>query len=100
MSTQRTHDPRSVLAEPVHAGGGTKPFGEMTAAEVADRAAELQAAVGWGPTAKVGPVARAWKELARTMQSSGAAVVSDLEPAEVAARAEPLWIVPPGGSLL
>ena len=55
---------------------------------------------GWGPTAKVGSVARAWAELARLMHECGAATVGDLDPAEVAGRAEKLWVVPPGGSLL
>lgn len=100
MSTRPTHDPAAILAERIHAGGRTKPFGEVTVEEVSDRAAELRSAAGWGPTARVGPVARAWAELARTMEAEGAATVADLDPAAVAARAEPLWIVPPGGSLL
>jgi hypothetical protein len=54
-----TPDPTAILAERVHASGGTKPFGEMTVAEVRERADELRAATGWGPTARVGPVARA-----------------------------------------
>jgi hypothetical protein len=42
----------------------------------------------------------AWGELARHMESSEAHTVGELEPAAVAERAEALWIVPPGGSLL
>jgi hypothetical protein len=95
-----SHDPDAILAERVGIGGGSKSFGELTVAEVAERAAELRSATGWGPTARVGPVARAWADLASTMRTEGAATVADLEPAEVAERAEPLWIVPPGGSLL
>jgi hypothetical protein len=93
-------DPASILAEKIHAGGETKPFGEVTLGEVKERAAELRSATGWGPMARVAPVARAWGELATTMEANGAAKVSDLDLALVAERAEPLWIRPPGGSLL
>lgn len=34
------------------------------------------------------------------MDEHGARVVADLEPEAVAQRAERLWVVPPGGSLL
>lgn len=89
-----------VLAEPVFADGETKPFGDLTAADVRARAGELAGAVGWGPTARVAPVAQAWSELASTMERQGAATVADLDPQAVAERAERLWVVPPGGSLL
>lgn len=95
-----TADPDRVLAEPVFGGGRTKPFAEMTAGEVRDRAAELKAATGWGPTAKVASVALAWSELAKLMERSGAGRVSELDREAVAERAEKLWVVPPGGSLL
>jgi hypothetical protein len=94
------HDPAVVLAETVYAGGGSKPFGELTLDEVRARADELRDAAGFGPTARVLPVAMAWGELSRQMEADGAALVSDLDPAAVAERAEALWIVPPGGSLL
>jgi hypothetical protein len=93
-------DPAGVLAEQVYAGGRSKPFGELTVDEVRARAAELREAAGWGPTARVAPVAIAWGELARRMEAAGAERVSDLDPAAVAERAEALWVVPPGGSLL
>ena len=93
-------DPNVVLAEPIHAGGATKPFGEVTFEEVRARADELRQAVGWGPTARVAPVARAWAELAQLMQRSGADRVCDLDPDSVAERAQQLWVVPPSGSLL
>ena len=89
-----------VLATRVHAGGGSKPFSELTLEEVRARGDELRQAAGWGPTARVGPVAMAWSELARLMQADGAATVGELDPAAVVERAEKLWIVPPGGSLL
>jgi hypothetical protein len=48
----------------------------------------------------VGSVASAWVELARLMEESRAATVTDLDREAVAERAEQLWVVPPGGSLL
>jgi len=100
MSTPATPDPGAVLAEPVFAGGRSKPFAELTADEVRARADELKAATGWGPTAKVGSVARAWSELSRVMNEAGAATVADLDPTEITERAQKLWVIPPGGSLL
>ncbi|MGI8712905.1 MAG: hypothetical protein ACR2NR_06945 [Solirubrobacteraceae bacterium] len=88
------------LLRPVHAEGGAKPFGEFTLADVQARAAELSAAVGWGPTARVAGVARGWSELARTMAGAGAARVGDLDTAVAVEFARKLWVVPPGGSLL
>jgi hypothetical protein len=89
-----------VLAERIFAGGSSKPFAEFTIEDVRARADELRQAAGWGPTARVTPVAMAWSELFRHMEAAGAARVGDLEPAEVAQRAEALWVIPPGGSLL
>lgn len=85
----------NVLEQPVYAGGRSKPFGELSLDEVRARADELRAAVGFGPTARVAPVARAWRELAMEMEKRGAATVAQLDPALVAERAEPLWIVSP-----
>jgi formylglycine-generating enzyme required for sulfatase activity len=93
-------DPTTVLAEKVFAGGSSKPFAELTVDDVRARAAELRSAAGWGPTARVLPVAMAWGELSRYMESAAAKCVGDLEPGAVAERAEALWVVPPGGSLL
>ena len=90
----------SVLDENVFAGGRTKPFGEMTADEVKARAAELKSTTGWGPTAKVAAVATAWAELARLMDQAGARAVAELDPQDLDERAQRLWVVPPGGSLL
>jgi hypothetical protein len=90
----------SALERPVYAEGGDKPFGDFTLADVQARAAELKAATGWGPTARVAAVARAWTELGRTMTGAGAAVVRDLEPGVAEEFARKLWVVPPGGSLL
>lgn len=100
MTQRAKPDPAAVLAEHVFGGGRSKPFAEMTAEEVHSRAEELRAATGWGPTARVAGVARAWGELARLMDESGATTVAELDSDAVAERAERLWIVPPGGSLL
>ena len=100
MSTRPKPDAQKVLAEKVFAGGRSKPFAEVTVDEVRARAQELRDATGWGPTAKVGSVAMAWGELARLMDAAGAPSVGDLDPGAVSERAERLWVVPPGGSLL
>jgi hypothetical protein len=98
-------DPTSGLAEAVllrsvYASGRDKPFGELTVDEVQARADELASVVGWGPTAKVGSVARAWSGLSRRMSDEGAQTVADLGEQAAAEFAEGLWVVPPGGSLL
>jgi hypothetical protein len=90
----------SVLETRVFAGDGYKPFGEFTVDDVRGRAAELRQATGWGPTARIGGVARAWSELARAMSEAGAATVAELGPEAAAEHAERVWVTPPGGSLL
>lgn len=90
----------SVLEVSVYAGDGYKPFGEFTLRDVQARAAELAQATGWGPTARVGAVARAWSELGRAMSAAGAGTVAELGPETVASLAGRLWVTPPGGSLL
>jgi hypothetical protein len=90
----------AALLTPVFAEGGYKPFGELTAADVLARAEELSAAVGFGPTAKVATVARAWSDLSRRMTDAEAPTVADLGTEVAAGLVEPLWVVPPGGSLL
>lgn len=90
----------SALEVSIFAGDGYKPFGEFTLAEVEARAAELQQVTGWGPTARVGAVARAWSDLARAMREAGASTVADLGSEAAASFAGRLWVTPPGGSLL
>ncbi len=84
----------------MYAREGYKPFGDFTLADVHSRAAELFAASGWGPTAKVATVARAWSELARSMSTQGAPTVADLGLELASEYARRVWAVPPGGSLL
>jgi hypothetical protein len=93
-------DAVDVLARPVYARDGYKPFGAFTLSDVDARAAELSSASGFGPTARVAPVARGWAALAAAMRSAGAATVADLGPDVAAEHGRRLWVVPPGGSLL
>ncbi|HEX3832527.1 MAG TPA: hypothetical protein VHW04_11195 [Solirubrobacteraceae bacterium] len=81
------------LAQPVYAQSEYKPFGDFTLAEVEARAAELSAAAGWGPTARVGGVARGWSELGRAMSAAGAAHVRDLGVEAASDFARRLWVV-------
>jgi hypothetical protein len=89
-----------VLDALVYARGAQRPFGTLTLEDVRARADELRAATGWGPTARVGPVARAWRELALEMERAGAAVVAELDRQRLEELAPRLWVLPPGGSLL
>ena len=91
-----TVDVARILAAPVYARGENRPFGELTVDDVRSRADELRAAVGFGPTARVAPVAQAWRELAMAMDRAGAAAVEAV-PAELLAELAPrLWVVMPG----
>lgn len=87
---------RQALATSVFIRGANRPFGELTVDDVRARADELRAATGWGPTARVAPVARAWRELAIAMDRDGADSVAELDPELVATLAPQLWIVMPG----
>ncbi|HEX2416074.1 MAG TPA: hypothetical protein VHJ37_12760 [Thermoleophilaceae bacterium] len=100
MTESGPTDAAEILAEQVFAGGRSKPFAELTRAEVEARAQELREVSGWGPTARVGSVAREWGALARLMAEQGADSVAEVDPEELVQRAQKLWIVPPGGSLL
>jgi hypothetical protein len=88
------------LATPVYGAEGYKPFGQFTVADARERHQELSAVAGWGPTARVAGVARAWSELAQAMSRAGAERVADLDADAIEAFARRLWVVPPGGSLL
>ncbi|HEX8976876.1 MAG TPA: hypothetical protein VF781_10215 [Solirubrobacteraceae bacterium] len=89
-----------VLAATVFIDGANRAFGDLTPDQVRNRADELRAAVGFGPTARIAPVARAWRELAMALDQAGAGTVGQLEAERVLVLAPQLWIVPPGGSLL
>ena len=89
-----------ILATTVYVDGANRPFGELTLEQVRGRADELRAATGWGPTARVAPVARAWRELSMALEQRGVATVGELDPETLAELAPRTWVVPPGGSLL
>ena len=85
-----------VLAQTIYIEGANIPFGEMSLDQVRARADELRAATGWGPTARVGAVALAWRELATALQKAQAGRVSEL-PGDVLTELAPrLWVVMPG----
>ena len=81
-----------ILAHQVYARGASRPFSELTADDVRARADELRGAVGWGPMARVAPVARAWRELAIDMDRSGATTVAELDSAVLTGLAPHLWV--------
>jgi hypothetical protein len=89
-----------ILATTVYLGGANRPFGELTGEEIRARADELRSAVGWGPTARIAPVAQAWRELSMKIERAGVGTVSELDPEVVAEMAPGLWIVAPTGGLL
>jgi hypothetical protein len=89
-----------ILAATVYVDGENRPFGELTLEQVRGRADELRAAIGWGPTARVAPVARAWRELSMALEQRGVATVGELDPETLGELAPKMWVVPPGGSLL
>ena len=91
---------QEILAATVYIDGAYVPFGEMTVEHARSRADELKAVVGFGPTARVAPVARAWRELLMTLEAAGVGTVGELPGEKVCELAPKLWVVPPGGTLL
>lgn len=89
-----------VIKQTVFIRGANRPFGELTRDDAQFRGAELKATVGWGPTAKVAPIASAWKQLSQEIESAGVQTVGELPRETVLAYAPKLWVVPPRGSLL
>jgi hypothetical protein len=86
-----------IVSQQVFIRGANRPFGELTLDDVRARADELRAATGWGPTARVAPVAMAWRELAIAMERTGASTVSQVEAELVVDLAPKLWVVLPSG---
>jgi hypothetical protein len=84
------------LSATIFIRGANRPFGELTIDDVKAHAEELRAITGWGPTARVAPVARAWRSLAIEMERTGAPTVNQLDPAQLAELAPQLWVVLPG----
>jgi hypothetical protein len=89
-----------LLARTIFFDGANIPFADVTVAQARGRADELKAAVGFGPTARIAPVALAWRELVHALEQAGAERVGQLPPEAVEELAPKLWVVPPGGSLL
>lgn len=85
-----------LLERPVFSQGANVPFGELTLDAVRARAQELRETVGFGPTARVLPVAMAWRELSVRMERAGAGRVGELPEDELSQLAGRLWL----GSLL
>jgi hypothetical protein len=94
--TDQPPEHQRILATSVFIRGANRPFGELTLDHVRAHADELRAATGWGPTARVAPVARAWRELAMEMEGAGVGSVAELDAGKLAALARRLWIVLPG----
>ena len=88
-------DVSEVLERQVSISGRLVPFGQVDVDAAKTQSSELGALAGWGPTAKVGSIARAWGELAKTLEARAAATVADLEPGMIKKVAEELWIIPP-----
>ena len=84
------------LAQLVWVRGANRPLRELTVDDVRARADELREATGFGPTARVAPVALAWRQLAVTMERGGRATVADVDPDALAELAPRLWIAMPG----
>jgi hypothetical protein len=87
----------AILERHVFIRGASRPFGELTEQDVGARAHELREAVSWGPTIRVAPVAKAWRELAEAMRRGSADCVAALPAEQVIELAPRLWVVLPGG---
>lgn len=85
-----------ILEQQVFIRGANRPFGELTRDDASSRADELRAAVGFGPTARVAPVAVAWRELALAMDRADAGTVGALAPDVLVGLAPRLWVTLPG----
>ena len=89
-----------IVQREVFIRGANRRFGELTLEDARARADELRAAIGWGPTARVAPVARAWRELAMAMERTGCASVGELDAELVTELAQRLWVVLPSGPMM
>jgi hypothetical protein len=96
MTTDPSGEREQILAQQLYIGGANRPFAEVTVENARARADELRAATGFGPTARVAPVAMAWRELVLEMERSGVATVDELDTAVLTALAPKLWVVMPG----
>lgn len=93
-------DVSDILGRGVSIAGVETVFGEIGIDAARTQAAELKALQGWGPMAKVGSIARAWNELAQTLEKRGAPTVADLDASTIITSATDLWVIPPGRSMV
>lgn len=98
--TDRPSELDRILATTVYVDGANRAFGELTGEQTRARADELRSVVGWGPTARVAPVAQAWRELSIAIERVGAHTVGELDPGVMAELAPRLWIMPPAGGIM
>jgi hypothetical protein len=96
MTTDPNTEREQILNQQLYIGGANRSFGDVTLADARARADELRATTGWGPTARVAPVARAWRELVIEMERSGCSIVGELDTSTLTALAPKLWVVMPG----
>jgi hypothetical protein len=96
MTTDRNGERDQILGRQLYIGGANRSFAEVTVQDARARADELRAATGFGPTARVAPVARAWRELVLEMERSGVVTVGELGTDVLTALAPKLWVVMPG----
>jgi hypothetical protein len=85
-----------IVSQQVYIRGTNRSFGDLTLDDARARADELRAAIGWGPTARVAPVARAWRELANAMERDRAGTVRELSEQVLVELAPSLWVTMPG----
>ncbi len=91
---------RRALAKVIPVNEAKCAFGEVGAAAARTHGEQLAELTSFGPTQRIRPVARAWKELADELEKRGAETVAELDPATVVGYAERLWIIPPPTSML
>jgi len=96
MTGEPDAEREQILGQQLYIGGANRSFGDVTLEDARARADELRATTGWGPTARVAPVARAWRELTMEMERRGCSTVGELDPAVLTALAPKLWVVMPG----
>ena len=96
MTTDPSGQRDQILSQQLYIGGANRSFAEVTIEDARARADELRAATGFGPTARVAPVARAWRELVLEMERAGVATVAELDTDVLTALAPKLWVVMPG----
>lgn len=96
MSTDPNAEREQLLDQQLYIGGANRSFREVTLEDARARADELRAATGFGPTARVAPVARAWRELTLEMERSGCSIVGELDTPTLTSLGPKLWVVMPG----